>query len=255
MVVSAPIILVMFAAGLLLGFVGAGGSGFIIAILSTVFGFPIHTALGTALAAMLFSSASGTVSHYREGNITPLTGIIVGLAGAIGAWCCSQLSVGIDETRLQWMTAGMLFLSAIVLWIRMGIVSKRSASMMEHAAITAGTGFWFRAIAIGIVCGALSGLFGIGSTPFIQIGLITLLRMPISQAAGTTMLIIIPIALAGGAGFYGSGHLDLLLLAEVLAGIMTGSYVGAKFTKRLPLVYLKTAMVVTPFIGAALLLF
>lgn len=76
-----------------------------------------------------------------------------------------------------------------------------------------------------------------------------------SQAAGTTMLIIIPIAIAGGAGFYGSGHLDLVLLSEVLLGIMTGSYVGAKFTKRLPLVYLKTAMVVTPFIGAVLLLY
>ncbi|WP_197035554.1 sulfite exporter TauE/SafE family protein [Paenibacillus sp. UNC451MF] len=252
---STHIILVMFAAGLILGFVGAGGSGFIISILSTVFGFPIHTALGTALAAMLFSSASGTVSHYREGNITPRTGIVVGLSGAFGAWICSQLSVGIDETKLQWMTAGMLFLSAVVLWIRMGLAAKRNLSQPGPAALTAGAAFWFRACAIGIVCGALSGLFGIGSTPFIQIGLITLLRMPISQAAGTTMLIIIPIAVAGGAGYYGSGHLDLLLLAEVLAGIMTGSYIGAKFTKRLPLVYLKTAMVATPFVGAALLLF
>ena len=60
--------------GLLLGFVGAGGSGFIISILTVVFGYPIHTALGTALAAMFFSSLSGSVSHYREGNMALKTG-------------------------------------------------------------------------------------------------------------------------------------------------------------------------------------
>jgi uncharacterized membrane protein YfcA len=65
----AQIVATMFAVGLLLGFVGAGGSGFIIAILTVGFGFSIHTSLGTALAAMVFSSMSGAFSHYREGNI------------------------------------------------------------------------------------------------------------------------------------------------------------------------------------------
>ncbi|UJF36410.1 sulfite exporter TauE/SafE family protein [Paenibacillus hexagrammi] len=242
----------MFIAGLFLGFVGAGGSGFIISILTAIFGFPIHTALGTALAAMLFSSASGTISHYREGNMVWRTGIAIGLFGAAGAWVCTQFAAHIDEHRLQLMTASILYVSAFVLWIRM-FLAKRSRELEEVMAVE-GVSFWLRAMVIGIICGALSGLFGIGSTPFIQIGLMTLMRMTVSQAAGTTMLVIIPIALSGGVGFYGSGHLDLTVLAEVLIGIMAGSYVGAKFTNRVPSRYLKTAMVVIPVLGATLLL-
>ncbi|OAA83524.1 hypothetical protein WY13_03311 [Clostridium ljungdahlii] len=51
---AVQIILVMFIVGIALGFVGAGGSGFIISILTVIFGFTIHVSLGTALAAMIF---------------------------------------------------------------------------------------------------------------------------------------------------------------------------------------------------------
>lgn len=76
----------MLVIGLLLGFVGAGGSGFIIAILTEVFGIPIHTALGTSLAAMVFTSLSGTLSHLRERNTMVKIGLATGLFGAVGAF-------------------------------------------------------------------------------------------------------------------------------------------------------------------------
>jgi uncharacterized membrane protein YfcA len=117
-----------------------------------------------------------------------------------------------------------------------------------------GFGFWLRASGIGIVTGVLSGLFGIGSTPFIQIGLLAVLGMSARQAAGTTMLVILPIAIAGGVGFLYAGHLDIPLLAEVVCGTMLGTFVGAKFTKRFPVSMLKTAMVLVPMIGGFILL-
>ncbi len=54
----------MVALGTLLGFVGAGGAGFIIAILTLVFKVPIYQALGTSLTAMIFTSLSGAYSHF-----------------------------------------------------------------------------------------------------------------------------------------------------------------------------------------------
>ena len=248
----------MFAAGLLLGFVGAGGSGFIISILTTMFGLPIHTALGTALSAMIFSSLSGTVSHYREGNIVLRDGLIIGIFGACGAWLCTQISVSIEAGVLKYLTAAILFLSSAMLWLRMYIVSRDKVAI-AHNEVAAGheqnaAASWGKRGIIGLVCGALSGLFGVGATPFIQISLMTLLGMKVTQAAGTTMLVIVPIAIAGGAGFYGTGHLDLRLLAIVLTAITVGSYIGAKFTKRLPSIVLKSAMVSIPMLGAILLL-
>ena len=50
------IIITMLVMGILLGFVGAGGAGFIIAILTLVFHIPIHVALATSLTAMAFTT-------------------------------------------------------------------------------------------------------------------------------------------------------------------------------------------------------
>ncbi|MBY0203152.1 MULTISPECIES: sulfite exporter TauE/SafE family protein [Paenibacillus] len=248
------IVLVMFLLGLLLGFVGAGGSGFIISILTVAFGYPIHVALGTALAAMFFSSLSGSISHYREGNAMLKTGVIVGLAGATGAWVSSGWSSYIPEDRLGMLTSFMLFASGLALWLRLILVSRRPAgSEIQTVVLGKGLRYWVYALLIGVVTGMLSGLFGIGSTPFIQLGLMLLLNMSMRYAAGTTMLVIIPIALAGGAGYMRIGYLDLQLLLLVVIGTMSGSYVGAKFTKRVPALWLKVSMVVTPMIGATIL--
>ncbi|WP_336773313.1 sulfite exporter TauE/SafE family protein [Paenibacillus sp. MMO-58] len=244
----------MLLLGLLLGFVGAGGSGFIIAILTVAFGYPIHTALGTALAAMFFSSLSGSVSHYREGNMILKTGAIVGLAGAVGAWVSSGWSSFIPEDKLGWMTSGMLFSSGLALWFRMAYQAKNGGKSSSAPMQTIGMKFYASAASIGLVTGALSGLFGIGSTPFIQLGLMLILGMSMRFAAGTTMLVIMPIALAGGAGYYSVGYLDIQLLIAVVIGTMLGSYIGAKFTKRVPAVMLKTCMVLTPMLGATILL-
>lgn len=252
--VIVQLVATMFAVGLLLGFVGAGGSGFIISILTVGFGYSIYIALGTALSAMAFSTLSGTVSHYREGNIALRAGIAAGAFGALGAAAGSHFSAYIPEDGLKWFTAGMLFLSGIALWVRMLLVKSGRDAGADGLAARGGPAFWLAAGAVGIVTGALSGLFGIGSTPFIQIGLLTVLGMSPRQAAGTTMLVILPIAVAGGTGFWLAGHLDVALLAEVVCGTMLGVFVGAKFTRRVPVRWLKTAMVLVPIIGGSILL-
>lgn len=254
--VDFTIVLAMFAVGVLLGFVGAGGSGFIISILTTAFGYPIHTALGTALLAMLFSSLSGTVSHYRDGNVALRTGVIAGLAGALGAWAGSLATAGIPEHNLVRLTAAMLTLSGLALWLRMAMVARQRQKTGEEpvSAGTQGPRSWFAAGGVGAVTGVLSGLFGIGSTPFIQLGLMTALGLTPRLAAGTTMLVIVPIAFGGGLGFYQLGYVDAGLLTQVAVGIIAGSYAGAKLTKRAPVRLLQAAMVLFPMIGAAILL-
>ncbi|MFB9276397.1 sulfite exporter TauE/SafE family protein [Cohnella cellulosilytica] len=293
----------MLAIGLLLGFVGAGGSGFIISILTVGFGYSIHTVLGTALLAMLLSSLSGAFSHYRQGNMRLGIGIIAGIGGAAGAWWSSGLAVDIPGRTLGMLTAGMLILSGAALWARLryaarrdsvaesteeagrGLASADSDAVAEQTG-KAGSGLAsadddavaektgkaggglaqanddplrtprnrLYALAIGIATGTASGLFGIGSTPFIQLGLIAVLGLSARLAAGTTMAIIVPIALGGGLGYYRTGHLDPWLLAAVAPSIMLGSYLGAKLTGRVPVQWLQRAIVAVPITGGLILL-
>lgn len=72
----------MLLMGGIIGFVGAGGSGVIITLLVVGFGVPIHQALAVALGSMAFTTLSGAISHYREREVVPLTGAVLGMGGS-----------------------------------------------------------------------------------------------------------------------------------------------------------------------------
>lgn len=244
------IIITMLVLGAILGFIGAGGAGFIIAILTLVFKVPIHMALGTSLTAMAFTSLSGAFSHYKEGNMAIKAGLLVGGFGAIGAFAGSKIGSAIPTNDMHYLTAGMLFLSAILLVVRLFLIKekqKRTEIGTNHLVMI------FKAALLGIVTGVLSGTFGIGSTPFIQLGLLTFLGLSLRQSVGTTMLVIVPIAIGGGIGFTTEGFLNVTLLIQVLIGTMIGAYIGAKFTNLVPKGILKSAMILTPAISALIL--
>ncbi len=244
---------VMFGLGLLLGFVGAGGSGFIVALLTVAFGYSIHIASGTALAAMVFSTFSGAISHFRSGHVAIKPGLTIGAAGAVGSLFTAQIAVRMPQADLKTLTASVLFLSALVMFARLALFQRRVAQS-KVLSQRRGPGYWLLCLAMGLIVGGISGTFGIGSAPFIQLGLLLMLGLPLADVPGTTMLIIIPTALAGAIGYYHAGYLDFRLLGEVVAGTVAGSYIGATFTSRLPPAALKFAMVLVPMVGASILL-
>lgn len=248
------IFITMIMMGLLLGFVGAGGSGFIISILTAFFGIPIHVALGTSLAAMVFTSLSGAFSHYREQNVVVHVGLPVGFFGMIGAFSGSRVAHIIPDVQLTWFTASMLLLSSVLLGLRIFTPFGKMIATKYGDITLKGMKFWIAAAGLGLVTGMLSGVFGIGSSTYIQIGLLVIFGLSVRQSVGTTLFIILPIAFIGGLGYYTIGNLDVQLLVKVAAGTMIGSYIGAKCTNRLHPMVLKVALVTVPAVGALLLL-
>jgi uncharacterized membrane protein YfcA len=248
------ILFTMLLMGIVLGFTGTGGSGFIIALLVVVFGIPIHTALGVSLASMVFSTLTGSISHFRDGNVNTRIGLSMGGFGALGAYAGTWISSGIGSDRLVWMTGSMLILSGILIWTRTRLVASKQQDGNQETS-TMPMPFWFSVMFSGIGTGLLSGVFGIGSTPFIQLALLILFGLSLRHAVGTTMLVIMPIAVFASVGFMQTGHFDWLLLLQVTVGTMTGSYVGAKLTKRAPKIVLRMSMISIPIAGGFLLLF
>ncbi|PLR83770.1 hypothetical protein CVD25_12085 [Bacillus canaveralius] len=240
------LIVTMLLLGFVLGFVGAGGSGFIIAILVTIFHIPVHTALGTAVSVMFFSVLSGSWSHFREGNLYLKEGLIVGLFGGIGAFFGTRLTVFIDPNVLMFFTMTVLVISAVLLWLK----TRVNIRVEEERTNPAVLGYSL----IGLGNGLISGTFGIGAAPFIQLSLIKWLHFPMRFAAGTTMLVIVPISMFASAGYIVNGYFDTLLFLKVALGTIVGTYIGAKLTKKLPQVLLRYGMVITPIASAIILL-
>lgn len=176
----------MLFLGLLLGFIGAGGSGFIIAILVTVFHIPIHEALGTAVPVMFINVITGSMSHFREGNIYVKQGLLVGLFGGIGAYFGMRLTTLINPNVLMLFTVFALASSGVLIWLKTRMKLQKEEVKKEPVFLSY--------VGIGLGNGLISGTFGIGAAPFIQLSLLKWLHFPMRIAAGTTMLVLLPVA-------------------------------------------------------------
>ena len=250
------VILAMLVLGMLLGFVGAGGAGLMIAVLTLLFDIPVHTALGTCLGAMMFTTLSGVYSHNRQGNVAWPTGVAVGLFGAAGAFGGAYLASLTGAVHLARYTGLAMCCFAAIMYLR--VFHQHSPLLQSRLWNTRPQGslFWLLACATGLVTGGLSGLLGVGATPLIQLCLLLVFHTSLYKTVGTTMLVIFPIALLGSLGYLLEGHFDSVLLAQVIIGQVVGVYVGAKFTRLAPAWLLKGTMVLLPLVGGlSMLLF
>lgn len=243
-----------FLLGMLLGFIGAGGAGLTVALLTSVFGLPVHTAIGTALASMCFVTVLGAFSHYREGNVVAEAGIIAGLGGIVGALIGARIGQGIPEARLQIAAGlGLWFLAALV-WVRLRMAPKLNviATVTPEPPPERRT---VASLALGLTGGTAAAFLGVGMAPFLQLGFLSLIKLPLRQTVGTTMLTLVFISVSGATALAFYGDVSVPHLVGVTAGLGSGSYVGARFTRRASTDVLRFAVVATPFIAGAVLLF
>ena len=238
---------------MVLGFIGAGGSGTMLAVLSIGFGLSIHEAVGTSLAAMVFVTVSGAFSHYRETNVSFRAGLIVGITGMFGAILGANLGQAVPDDVLQTMAGFALWFLATLMWIR----TRMSTGAIEAEDIgdpVASTALKLKTGALGVTGGMAAAFFGVGMAPFLQLGLLVLLKLPLRRAVGTTMMALIFISSSGSIEMARHGQVSVPHLIGATLGMTAGSYMGAKLTRRAPLRVLRAAIVLTPFIAGTLLI-
>lgn len=248
------LILSMLALGAVIGFVGAGGAGVTITLLTVGFGVPIHTALAVALAAMVFTTLSGAISHFRQHEVIVRTGAIVGGSGMLGAIIGANVSNIMPSADLSLMTSLMILSSAVILYIKIYHAAWLSAHFPVRKTLLTGRRLWLYGIPIGIAAGFLSGAFGIGAAAYIQLALMVVFGVPLLQSIGTCMMIILPISASGGLGYLFNGRLDMMIFLQTLIGLTVGAWFGAKGSHLAPLPVLKFAIVALPTIGGIIML-
>lgn len=246
---------VTFAIGLLIGFIGAGGAGVAVAILTTLFDLPVHTAIGTAIAAMLFVTLSGTVSHHREGNIALRLGLVVGLAGAVGAVIGADTSQAVSERTLGIAAGLALWCLAALVWLRtrLSFAALPEVDWIGEPARTPRE--WAAGVGLGATGGAAAAFLGVGMAPFLQLGLLAMHKLPLRQTVGTTMLALVFISAAGSIAMARNGDISPPHLIGLTIGLGAGAYLGARLTRRAPRHLLRGVVIAVPFVSGAMLLF
>lgn len=195
--------------GFFAGLLGIGGGSVLVPLLVVLFtaqqfppGEVMHLALGTSMAAILFTSVSSLRSHHRHGavrwaivwRITP--GIILGtLAG-------TRLAALVPARTLGVLFA--VFISYVALQMFVDVKPKPHREMPG----TLGTSL------AGVVIGGFSCLVAIGGG-MLSVPFMTWCNVRMHHAIGTSAAIGFPIALGGALGYIWNGW--------EIAGLPTGS--------------------------------
>jgi len=202
--------------GLLLGAVGGGGSILLVPLLLLVFGLSAHAATGTALGVVAIAAVAGTLLHARSGDVRARQGLLFAAPGMLASAAMTPVNARLPEEFL----VGAVVVLMVVVAIRM----RRSAAVPRERRP------WTALVAAGLAAGGLTGLLGVGGGFVIVPALVLALGMPMREAVGTSLLVIVANALAALPGYALRGDIDLglvlVLSAGAVAGVAAGREVG-----------------------------
>ena len=90
-------------------------------------------------------------------------------------------------------------------------------------------------ILIGLVTGALGGLFGIGGGIILVPALVFLTGFSSHEAIGTSLAVMLPpIGLFAAYNYYKAGHVNIIYALILAVAFMIGSYFSSKFAVKIP---------------------
>lgn len=95
-------------------------------------------------------------------------------------------------------------------------------------------------LAVGLLAGILSGMFGIGGGLVIVPALAALLAFPLHKATGTSLgALLLPVGLLGAWEYWRNGQVDVKAALLIAAGLFVGALFGAKISLSLSPVILR----------------
>ena len=109
-------------------------------------------------------------------------------------------------------------------------------------------------IIAGFAAGWLSALLGIGGGVVLVPMMMYFFKVPIQQAIGTSLLVIIPTACVGAWKHYNLNHVNPKLALILAVGAVIGSYVGAMTVSAVPTDALRKIFAILLLVTAARML-
>lgn len=208
--------------GLLLGLLGGGGSILTVPALVYVLGQPAQAAVTASLVIVGSSSAFGATMRRGSGSLNLAVALLFGLSGMAAAYLTANLASDIPSVVLMLMFA-LLMLVVGIMMIARPHVERVEAPRNQPVKV----------VVVGAAVGALTGVLGVGGGFLIVPALVMLVGLPMSQAVGTSLIVIAMNSVAGLAGHLGGASLDWALIATFALAGFVGTYLGTRLNSRI----------------------
>lgn len=231
--------------GVTLGLLGGGGS--ILTVPSLVYALNVDpkTAIVMSLPIVGGAALIGVAQHWRLGNIRFRIAIPFGLAAMLGAFGGALLARYLSGNT-QLMVLAVVMIAASVSMFRNAALPAHVIGRTDHPRPLV--------FLVGIVAGALTGVVGVGGGFLLVPALVLLAGVPMRQAVGTSLFVIVLNTIAGYAGYHGVVDVPwtLVLMFAGLTGV--GIVGGTALIKQVPQRALKQGFAVLLVVVAGLML-
>jgi hypothetical protein len=222
-------LLLGFAIGLTLGFLGGGGSILTVPALVYLVGQSPQVAVTASLVIVGINSAIGAFFHRTQGTLNWQVALLFGGAGMIAAYFSAGLSRFLPPTVL------LILFALLMLVVGSYMILGKAPTTQAN-----GRGL-FVTILSGLGVGVLTGFLGVGGGFLIVPALVMLVGLPIRQSVGTSLVVIAMNSLAGLLGHLNGEAIDLTLVGLFVGAGLLGSFSGARLSKRIRPEQLRTS--------------
>jgi uncharacterized protein len=243
--------------GLLSGIFGVGG-GFLMTPLLIMIGIPPTVAAASDSNQIVGASTSGTLAHYRLGNVDFKMGILLLIGGVLGGTLGVQLIkvlkhmgdadflIQITYVVMLGFVGGYMFLESLQGLKRARPVSPRPQQESGYARFIKSLPWQTRfdksgielsilmPLALGTFVGVLAAIMGVGGGFIMVPVMVYLLRMPMHVVVGTSLFQILFTCINVTIMQANTNHtVDFVLALILLIGSTMGAQFGAKLSRRL----------------------
>lgn len=228
-------LLLGFVIGLALGMLGGGGSILTVPALVYLVGQTPQAAVTTSLAIVGANSLLGAFFHNLKGTCNWGVAAIFGGAGMVVAYLAAGLS--------KMFSPPALLVAFAILMLMIGVVMLFQKERRQPVDVCVRPN-WLAVLTGGAGVGLLTGILGVGGGFLIVPALVLLVGLPMSQAVGTSLLVIAANSFAGFAGHLDTPGFDPILTLVFVAAGLAGTFAGARVGQRLPAYRLRQAFAV-----------
>ena len=218
-----PYIILALVATIIGAVVGIGG-GLIMRPMLGIMGVAKDLASFTSAIAVFFMAISNLITHHRRGTKIELKGTIPLAIGSIIGGFSGGALVKIVSTEA--INIGYIFVLILILVAVLGRPYLKPFKVKNPIA----------QMAIGLVTGSLSGLFGIGGGPLQVAALLLFFNMPAKEAAVQSVLITLLTTSAALLRYtmdgYASFSIAMYMVPAAIIGGLLGSIFNRKFSNR-----------------------
>ena len=192
--------------------------------MTVFFHIPPGIAVSTSLDTTIPTTAVGTFSHWKAGNVNWRFGLTMQLGGVVGSIIGSLCSGMLPEDLYNKVTGAILLLLAVQM-----LVSYRKNKQKKDDTQSAGQihkkSTTVKAVCFGLLGGIMSGLVGLSGGGPIIAGLM-ILGCQALETVGTSALVLLGIAVTGFITHLGIGSIDWKLVGLLTVGTICGAFVG-----------------------------